>query len=109
MTDKPGVDEEVAQLNWCDVSLCRISWVEDGRDVVLDLLMPPSDRRLQLICRWVRGLQTNLEFQEDTAGYPLSWDGNVSRRDDGAWDVKFDFASTGRLSLVCQDIEVHQE
>ena len=106
MMSKPMTAEQAAQMNWCDVSLCGISWVEDGRDVVLNLLMPPSDDAVQLTCRWVRGLQTSLAFERDTAGYPLSWDGSVKRVEDGAWKVKFDFASAGGLSLVCQSIEI---
>jgi len=105
MMSKPTTDDELAQMDWCDVSLCGISWVENGRDLVLELLLPPSDSALRLTCRWVRGLQTNLEFAKDTAGYPLTWEGNVRRRDDGAWSIEFDFASTGNLALVCQDIE----
>lgn len=86
MMSKPITADQAAEMNWCDVSLCGISWVEDGRNVVLDLLMPPSDDTVQLTCRWVRGFQASLAFERDTAGYPLSWDGSVKRAEDGAWE-----------------------
>lgn len=96
-------------MNWCDVSLRAIDWIEDGRDIVLHFLVPPADTAVTLTCRWVHGLQTTLAFPEKTAGYPLSWEGSVRSREDGTWDVSFDFASTGGLSLVCQQVEVHRE
>lgn len=104
----PIATDEVARMSWCDVSLSAITWIEDGRDIILQLLAPSSGDVLTLTCRWVRGLRTSLVFDEDTAGHPLSWEGSVKPRDDGAWDVDFDFASTGRLSLVCQDVELRR-
>ena len=101
------IDERVAQTNWSDVSLSGISWIEDGRDLVLHLLMPPSDKKLDLVCHWVRGLRVSLEFAENTGGYGLSWDAEVRRSGDQAWEVAFDFASTGGVSLVCHEIEFH--
>ena len=98
-------DEQVAQVKWCDISLCGISWIEDGRDVVLNFLLPQSDRSLRLTCQWVRGLKATLEFGSNTGGYALSWDGEVKRNDDGAWSMAFDFASAGQISLTCQDLE----
>ena len=99
-----ATDERLARMNWSDVSLVGMTWVEEGRDVVLHLLVPPSDQRLDLACRWARSLRVTLEFEEDTGGYALSWDGDVKRRDDGAWKVALDFAGAGKVSLVCQEL-----
>lgn len=98
-------DEQVAQMNWSDVSLAGISWVEEGRDVVLHLLLPPSDKKLNLVCRWARKLRVTLEFDDNTGGYALSWEAEVKRREDQAWEVAFDFAGAGSVSLVCQELE----
>ena len=95
----------VAQTNWCDLSLCSISWVEMGRDVVLSFLVPPSDGEMRLVCRWVRGMRIALEFESNTGGYALSWDAEVKRAEDGAWNIMFDFAEAGSLSLTCQELE----
>jgi len=98
-------DEQVAQMNWSDVSLAGISWVEEGRDVILHLLLPPSATNLDLVCRWARKLRVALEFEENTGGYAMSWDAEVKRRDDQAWEVAFDFPGEGGVSLVCQELE----
>lgn len=98
-------DEQAAQMNWCDVSLSGISWVEDGRDIVLHLLLPPSDRKLDLVCRWARKLRVTLGFEDNIGGYALSWDAQVKRGDDGAWEVALDFAGAGDVSLICQELE----
>ncbi len=101
-----AADEGVAQLDWTDVSLIGISWVEKGRDVVLHLRMPRSGRELDLVCRWTRGLRVSLEFADNTGGYALAWDAALKRGDDQAWSVDFDFPGEGRVSLVCQELEV---
>lgn len=103
---KNPLDEQVAPMHWCDISLCGFAWVEDGRDIVLDLLVPPTARKLRLTCRWATELQTKLELGPNTGGYPLSWDAEIRRRPDGSWAVALDFAGAGHLSLVCADLEL---
>jgi hypothetical protein len=100
-----SVDQQIAQLSKCDVSLCGVAWIEDGRDVVLRLLLPPADRETKLVCRWARELRIDLQFESNTGGYPLSWDGEIGRREDGSWTIAFDFAGHGSLSLVCDELE----
>ncbi|PRQ02642.1 hypothetical protein ENSA7_54710 [Enhygromyxa salina] len=100
-------DEEVAQMNWGDISLTGISWIEEGRDIVLHLLVPPTDRRLNVVCRWARKLRIELEFDVNS-GYALSWDGEVKRGADGDWEVDLDFAGAGGVSLVCQDLDFRE-
>lgn len=102
------MEDQIAGMNWCDVRLGGISWIEDGRDIVLSLLVPPTDREIRLVCRWARGLRIALEFKMDTMGGSLSWDGEVKRGADGTWDLRFDFAETGSLSLVCEGLEIFE-
>lgn len=98
-------EDEVAQINWCDVSLCEILWINEGRDVVVGLLFPPSDRKTQVAFRWARGLRMSIEISADVGGYPMTWNAQVTR-EDRAWSVAFDFADEGHLSFVCQDLEM---
>lgn len=98
-------DEQIAQMNWCDIRLSGVSWIENGRHVVLNFLIPPIDRKLRLTCRWTRGLRITLEFESGTIGYALSLDGEVKRNADGALGVELDFADAGQISLVCDDLE----
>lgn len=100
------IDERVARLNLCDLSLRDISWIEDGRDVVLTFLAPPNDAELRFVCRWARGFRATIELDPDSGGFALSWDGELSRAEDGSWNVAFDFAGAGRLSLGCQELEI---
>lgn len=102
-------DEQVAQMNWCDLSLYGVSWIENGRDVVLNFHIPFSDRKLSLTCQWVRGLRIALEFKSNSGGHALSWNAKVKRNTDGDWDLSFDFGGAGDLSLVCQDLEISYE
>lgn len=99
-------DEQVAQVSWCDLYLSSISWIESGRDVVLDFLVPPTDRKLGLTCRWARGARIELEVGSNTGGRVLSWDAEVKRNADGDWELVFDFAKAGQISLVCNDLEI---
>ncbi len=102
----PTIDEAIAKMNWSDVSLAGMEWIEEGRDVVLHLLLPPSDRKVDLVCRWARNLVASLEFEEGTGGYALSWNAVIQRADDGSWKVAFDFAGTGEVSLTCQELKL---
>lgn len=102
-------DAAIAAMHWCDVYLSGISWSEDGRDLVLDFLMPPARRKLRLTCRWARGLRVTLDFSPDTMGFALSWDGQITRQEDGSRGVALDFGSAGQLSLVCDEVELSGE
>ena len=105
MMAKLTIDEQNAQMNWCDLSLCSVSWIEEGRDVVLCFLIPPSDREIRLACRWVSGLRVALAFESNLGGYPLSWDAELKRAEGEGWSILFDFADAGSLSLTCQELE----
>ncbi len=102
-------DEQVAQMNWCDLSLYGVSWIENGRDVVLNFHIPFSDRKLSLTCQWARGLRIALEFKSDSGGHALSWNAEVKRNADGDWRLSFDFGGVGQISLVCNDLEISHD
>lgn len=99
-------DQQVAQVNWCDLVLHGVSWIENGRDVVLNFRVPFSDRKLGLTCQWARGLRISLEFKGDSGGCALSWNAEVKRNTDGDWHLSFDFGAAGQISLVCNELEI---
>jgi hypothetical protein len=105
--NKLMTEEQAAQMNWCDISLVGISWVENGRDVILQLILPSSGSEVDLVCRWAQRLHVALEFGDNSGGSPLSWDAAVKRRDDHAWEIAFDFAGDGSVSLVCQELALN--
>lgn len=103
-----SVDEILEATSWSDVRLRSISWIENGRDVVLrvGLAGTERDRDRLLVCRWVHGLVVDLTFAEGHGGYPLTWDSTFTRGPDGTWSVRLDFAHAGEVRLKCNEIEV---
>jgi hypothetical protein len=89
------------------VTLLGLSWEENGRDVVLRVLLPganaSADRERLIVLRWASDLAVKLE---GGGGPPLTWETRFEREATGRWAVVFDFASAGELQLSCAEIEV---
>jgi hypothetical protein len=91
--------------HWCDVYLEGITWAESGRDVVIRVRRRTT---IEIVCRWAEATEIRLEIKPGIGGSPLSWDGEIARLPDGRISVRFDFASTGELRLVCSEIDVSE-
>ena len=98
------IEDQIARMSKSDLSLCGIAWINEGRDIVLSLLLPPLDRKVRLVCRWASDLKVLLDFPVDAGSYPLSWDAELSRQENGCWNIMFDFASKGSISLTCTEL-----
>jgi hypothetical protein len=108
--DVPSVEQQLAEITWCDVELRGISWADEGRDLILALRLPPSKRNelreRVLIAHWATQFTARLSFAERTGGYLLTWDAAFDRDSSGQWAVSFDFGSAGELSFRCSGFEL---
>ena len=102
----PRADENITKLAWEDVSLRGISWIEEGRDMALHVLLPPNDRSATLYCRWARSVSLGLRLPPDAMGYALTTSGSVVLVDADTWRVSLGFGSAGELSLECSSVEL---
>jgi hypothetical protein len=104
------VERQIADIPWCDVELRGIAWVENGRDLVLSLRLPPSEpeaRRERLLrASWVRSFCMDLSFAETSGGCPVTWDVTIERTMPNEWSVRFDFGRVGELSFRCVELEL---
>ena len=102
--------DRVTAMPWGDLELLSLSWVEGGRDLLLNLRLPVStperSHERSLLCRWTHGVVMRLEFQEGRGGCALTWDTTFTRRSDDTWSVLFDFGSCGELRFNCNELEL---
>jgi hypothetical protein len=101
-------EEIIRNTPWGDVELCGVFWTEDGRDVILHVRLPGREtpvRNRSLACRWAHGLLVQLAFPEGRGGFPLTWDATFTWRADGTLAVRLDFADSGELRLICNELE----
>ncbi len=103
-------EQQLGELGWSDLSLRSIAWTNEGRDLVLAVRFgsPPrgySGSDATLTCSWASDLRIDMKFGERVGGHPVTWDVTF-KQVDGRWSIDFDFASTGHVSLWCNDIEI---
>lgn len=91
-------------IGFCDMRLWAVRWEADGRDVVLAVELGDGTRA-ELRCTWATELVLEIG-KGSQGGPPLSWDGSIVATPDGRYDVSFDFASDGDLSLQCSEVAV---
>ncbi len=94
--------EEIATLPSCDAELAGIEWRPDMA-LIMSLILP-DNRRAHLTATFARHLRFNLEFDERSGGYPLSWEATYSELPDGEWHVLIDFAHAGAVEFNCSEL-----
>jgi hypothetical protein len=95
-------NQELERMDWGDLALDGVLWADNGKNLILKFSRSGTEFRLDL--KWARGLRLTIENEESVLGSVLSWSGRVVHRNDGAWEVEFDFADCGRLYVVCGDV-----
>ena len=100
------LDPELARMPWSDVRLYGWSWSDDGKDLTLRLSFRDTLKARMLTCRGAAGLSIDLSCDDHRGGPLLSWDGALTRREDGRWLLSIDFPSAGSLSLTCASLEL---
>jgi len=102
---------EVAQASWCDVQLYSFEWENLGRDFKLNFVgwttSNSKDKAMySLRCSWASSMEMNLKFKDMRGGLPMTWDASFEQVENGSWNVLFDFASCGKISFHCSEIEL---
>jgi hypothetical protein len=92
---------EITKLPACDVQLEGIEW--HGNDLVLTLVVPAKGRA-KLTATFAHHLRVTLEFDDQSAGCPLSWDTTYTALPNGDWHVLMDFAHTGAVEFECSQL-----
>jgi hypothetical protein len=92
------------KTGFCDVRLWGVRWESDGRDVILALELG-NMTRVDLRCTWATNVHIDIA-RRGKGGPALSWEGSITMASDGTYDVSFDFASDGELSLRCNEVVV---
>jgi hypothetical protein len=101
---------DVTKVDWGDVELRSLAWIEDGRDLAFHVRMPgsepPSDGDRVIVCRWAHGLVVNLTYRLGHGGFPFTWAATFTQGSDRVWSIEFDFAGEGEIHLKCNEVEV---
>ena len=92
--------EDLKEIRTCDLQLISVNWLENGRDIELMFSSNESERS-NFVCSWAHNVSTSLKTKRNHGGCPLAWDITLSANENGTINVKFDFASTGYISLTC--------
>lgn len=105
------IEQLIAGISWCDAKLCSVSWLENGRDLLLKLLTPrqlPSgaQEEVQLLCRWVSKLEVKITFGSLEGGHPMTWDVLFQTAQNGGILIELDLASQGSISFECTELEM---
>ena len=93
-----------------DARLLGIRWLENGRDVAIDLELPLGQgqpgRRVTLMCEGATELSVQLEFG-NLAG-ALLWEGDVSHPPGGGFSLLLDFGGSpeGAIRLRCSNLSI---
>jgi hypothetical protein len=96
--------EALQKIGFCDVNLWGFRWDVERPDVILSLGLADGTR-VELRCMSARDVHIVLNKRNRNAGPALSWDGAVSAAEDGTYELAFDFAGDGALSLKCDALE----
>jgi len=101
---------ELSSCSWTDVELMGIVWGEGGRDIAMRLSFPEGGvgNSWWLRAEWVSKLSVELNRSDGVGGYPLTWDGIVSRAGTG-WKVALDFGSVGHVSFACSTLVLQED
>jgi hypothetical protein len=67
-------------------------------------LILPDRRRARLSGTFARHLRIQLEFDERTGGYPMTWDTTYSELPTSGWHVLMDFAGKGAVEFDCSEL-----
>ena len=59
-----------------------------------------------LRCSWASSMEMNLKYNDKQGGLPMTWDASFEQVENGSWNVLFDFASRGKISFHCSEIEL---
>ena len=94
-------EQSLEKFRLCDASLRGLAWLEDGRDLQLNLRLGNGDLAM-LICQWASHVRIDLQFAPDHGGMPLSYDCQFVKKGD-RWEMTFGFPPQGRIELFCND------
>jgi hypothetical protein len=90
-----------------DVSVVGIRWVNDEKDVLIELAFPgshdaPPDG--ELMCKGATDVQIDIDWSGYIGSHP-TWDVEVSQLANGRWRVEFDIRP-GLISLFCNELSL---
>ncbi len=94
--------EEIQKLPRCDVELAGIDWQPDM--LLVFTLLLPDGMRARLRGTFARHLNIQLEFDERSGGYPMTWDIIYSKLPDNGWHILMDFAGKGAIEFDCSEL-----
>jgi hypothetical protein len=109
--EKPTLIEGEGLLGeaFCDVTLIGIVWKDEG--VNLDLELPDAklvgSAAARLVSRWLHSLVITLDLTKNP-GPPLTWNGKVTRSPTRGFRLSLDFASSGGITLECEELELQR-
>ncbi len=94
-------------MSWEDVVLEGIAWADDGRALVLRMREPGKAERARIITlRWAHSLQLKLGLRAGHGGYPMTFEGEVSRLPDGQYALLLDLANDGEIRVICSELDI---
>ena len=106
---------EVANINWEDANFYGFIWVNDGKDLELNI-QHASLPIYGVLCRWSHNLNANLSWERSMqsksgepvyiAGPLLVHTGGIVLKQNNNYFVSFFFGLQGELSFTCSQIEI---
>jgi hypothetical protein len=99
-----AVPREFDDLRLGDSQLIGFAWVEDGRDLSVRF-RSASGTTLLLEFAWAQDLRIELATAPNRGGFPLLWGASLASQD-RLFQVVFDFAGDGKISFVCNSVQV---
>ena len=97
-------DKDLKDIRTCDIELISMNWVNDGRD--LELIFLANDvEKSSFLCTWANNIKTHFTTNPNEVGCPFTWDITLKENDDNVFEVEFDFASKGNVSLCCNELK----
>ena len=99
--------EDFKEIRTCDIHLISMKWIENGRDLEFEFFANENEKS-NFVCTWANNMDTSLSTKPNHGGYPLTWDITLKVCENETIEVKFDFASTGYISVTCNDLIYYQ-
>lgn len=95
--------KEAIEKHLCDSQLTKITWENQGRDVVF-VCNSEQGKTDILTCNWAHSVSFDYKTNKDEGGYSLTWNVKFEQMANNEWKVVFDFASKGKIELMCSEI-----
>lgn len=103
----PLTDDTASSFVLGDAKLMAITWLSDGRDLQLDLLLS-NHRCATLTCTWASGVRVDLSYEARGGGLALSWECRFERYG-SSWHMVFEFPPNGSIALQCNDARLEYD